>query len=80
MTRRRWVGWYRRGPALPWIRAAEGDCLHHCARLLGQATRTLRPRPRNIDEVLTGGAPPFLPDPSAMIEIERLSEHGPASR
>jgi hypothetical protein len=64
MTRPRWTGWYRLGPGQPWIRAAESDCINKCARLLGQATRPLRPRPRNVDEVLTAGAPPNLPGPT----------------
>jgi hypothetical protein len=58
----RWIGWYRRGPGQPWIRACASDNLHECAGLLSRATRDLIPRPRHSDEVLTSGGPPCLPD------------------
>jgi hypothetical protein len=61
MNSRRWTGWYRRGPGKPWVRACESDDIHECARLLSQATRDLRPRPKNTDECLTSGGPPCLP-------------------
>jgi hypothetical protein len=57
-----WVGWYRRGCGQPWVRACESDSIHDCAQQLSRATRDLRPRPGNLDEVLTSGGPPYLPE------------------
>jgi hypothetical protein len=82
-----WVGWYRRGRGQPWIRACESDNLNECAELLSRATRDLRPRPGNLDEVLTSGGPPYLPEdvpaqPTEMPHHPPDGQHdlGPATR
>jgi hypothetical protein len=56
-----WVGWYRLTGSSPWRRAVEADTVGDCAAALTAFLKAKGLKLHNLDQCLTGGAPPRVP-------------------
>jgi hypothetical protein len=53
-----WCGWVRRDKRGKWELVTQSDTLDECARRLSEWTRRHGLRLSNVNECITGGAPP----------------------
>jgi hypothetical protein len=57
-----WTGWYRLTGSSPWRKAVEAGTVGECSRALDAFLLAHGIRLRsNLDQCLTGGAPPRIP-------------------